>query len=242
MRSKKPTSCNASADAAERHQAPLDEQARRAHEYDRSVGEKPRTIAVLGVIGVSAVTHFVTWLIVHDISHELYMALSGLLGIIGAGPHQHAQEQLLYRVQPPHLSLCLTAPGPVFVNHYIAAPLAFQPTGRSSSIQRHPDVDHRRAITIDSRLTVLVGLNLVGLFIAVRDPQWIAQIMAILPTLCILFMFVLFRQQAREQRARRGTRPAYSRCSNGCQVPACLPARMSWISLNWTRMSPCSGR
>lgn len=192
-----------SADAAERHQALLDEQARRAHEYDRSVGEKPRTIAVLGVIGVSAVTHFVTRLIVHDISHELYMALSGLLGFIGAGLLISMRKSNFFtEFNRRTLSLCLTAPGPVFVNHYIARAFGF-PADRSVVIDLNVILMLTivGAITIDSRLAILVALNLVGLFIAVQDPQWIAPMMAILPTLCILFMFVLFRVQAREPRS-----------------------------------------
>ncbi len=188
--------------AAARHQAILDEQAKRERDLDRSVGEKFRTISVLSVIGLSAALHFVARLLVHDFTHEMYMAMSLLLGVIGTALLRLMHGSPSFNeFNRRTLSLCLSAPGPVFVNHWIGRAFGF-PADKSAALDLNVILMLCivASITIDVRLSVLVVINLIGVLIATRAPQLMGPIMAIFPTLCIAITFVVLRSQARSQR------------------------------------------
>lgn len=186
-----------SSQAAAQHQALLDEQAQRARDLDGGLGSRARTAALLVLIAVSAVAHIIARSALSQTTHETYMLMTVVVGTLGAAlqwmlRHSTINNEFNRRT----LSLCLSAPAPIFVNHWIGRAFDF-PSEKSTVIDLNVVLMLciTGAITLDKRLSALVAVVIVGILVAVEQPSWIGPIMAIVPTLCILFLFVLFRSQ-----------------------------------------------
>ncbi|MFO0572610.1 MAG: CHAT domain-containing protein [Polyangia bacterium] len=199
-----------SAQAAARQKALLEEEARRARDLDRGLGDKARTFAVLLLIAVSGAGHAVGRALLPEVTHEMYMAMAVLVGGIGVLIMRMLRRSSIYNeFNRRTLSLCLSAPLPIFVNHWIGRVFGF-PAEKSTVIDLNAVLmlSIAGAITLDRRLSLLVALNLAAILIATRRPQWIGPIMAIVPTLCILFMFALFHRHSKRAGTKLGAEPA----------------------------------
>ncbi|MBL9009268.1 MAG: CHAT domain-containing protein [Myxococcales bacterium] len=187
-----------SAQAAAAHQALLEQQAKRARDLDAGLGGKARTVAILALVAAGGALHFIARMRLREIGHELYMLMTVLVAALGAVmllmlKHSSINNEFNRRT----LSLCMTATGPIFVNHWIGLVFGF-PSDQSSVIDLNIILMLCivGAITLDARLSALVGLNVIGILIATQKPQWIGPIMAIFPTLDILFMSWLYGRHA----------------------------------------------
>jgi hypothetical protein len=192
------------------HQALLDQQAQRARDLDAGVGDKVRTAAILTLIAVSGVSHFIARMLVHEVSHGLYMAMTVVVALLGLLMlHMLKRSSINNEFNRRILSLCMTATAPIFVNHWIGWVFHF-PSELSTVIDLNVIwmLCIVSAITVDKRLVTIVGLNLIGILIATHRPQWIGPIMAICPTLSILVMFLLFRHHSDPERAPRASAPS----------------------------------
>ena len=187
-----------SAQAAAEHQALLDQQAQRARDLDGGLGDKARTAALLALIAVSGAGHATARVLLRELTHELYMLMTVVVAALGALMMWVLRHSSINNgFNRSALSLCMSATGPIFVNHLIGHVFGFPPD-QSAVVDLNvvAMLCIVGAIFLDRRLAVLVVLNAIGLAIALHRPLLIGPIMAIVPTLCILFLFALYRRHA----------------------------------------------
>lgn len=184
-----------SAAASEHHQALLAEKAQRERDLDRNLGDRTRTLLVLVLVGISAAGHAGARLFFNGFTHAIYMGMSVLIGTLGVLLMLVLRRTSIYNeFNRRLLSLCLSTPVPIFVNHWIGQVFGF-PSEQTAVFDLNVllMLSLVAAITLDPRLSVTGGLIVFGVLLATHKPQWIGPIMGIVPTLCLIYMTLLFR-------------------------------------------------